>query len=87
MKVCGAVSVLPSTTMLRPAGTVVTVMATVEAGEMLMLQLAVWVWRLASVTRPVKLKGPEALGVPATAPVPGVRTSGVGRAPPEREKV
>ena len=90
LKFCGAVSVLPSTMMLKPDGTVVTVIETGSGAAMLMEQLAGavnGVGDVESVTRALNGKLPAVSGVPVMAPVVGFKVSGVGSAPDAIENV
>ena len=83
---CVLVKVMPSTVKLWPAGDVCTVMATVVASEIAMLQFAVVVSgvpEVESVTCPVNEFGPAVFGVPVIAPVAGFRMSGEGSEPAE----
>ena len=51
------------------------------------LKLLVVVWLVASESRVIKLKVPEAVGVPEIAPVLGIRTSPPGNDPLEIDQV
>ena len=87
---CAVEVVVPSTVMLWPGGEVCTVMATVAAGAIPILQLAVIVSgvpEVESTTFPVNQVGPAVSGVPVIAPVDEFRTSGVGSAPVVMEYV